>query len=256
MPPQAEKLPYCSVPVSFILSAFPTTPPTMHLQRLRAYFKERFSRGSIPYRVARFVYQMIFSMIRVIKPRQSAREIVSNSIFTREDEIPMCSLFPKEELELVMKLFRPRTLLDVGCGTGLSMDYFIRHGVDVLGIEGSELAISKSRHPHLIRQADLHNKIDLNKKFDVVWCFEVAEHIHPDFADALTETVALHGDVIILSAAQPGQGGCGHLNEQPPHYWITKFENMGFALNREATQEFQALEDQFAPNILVFHRVK
>lgn len=227
---------------------------TMHLQRLRAFFKEHLSRDSVPYRIARAGYKMIYAVKHAFMPPPPAREIVTNSIFMREDEIPMCSLFPKEELELVMQLFSPKTLLDVGCGTGLSLDYFRRQGVEVLGIEGSPLAISKSKRPDLITQADLHDKIDLHKTFEVVWCFEVAEHIHPDFADVLTETIARHGDNIVLSAAQPGQGGCGHLNEQPPEYWITKFENLGFVLNKEATLKFQALEDQFAPNILVFRR--
>ena len=106
----------------------------------------------------------------------------------------------------------------------------------------------------MIIEADLHNTIDVEKKFDVVWCFEVAEHIHPTYADVLVETIARHGDHIVLSAAQPGQGGCGHLNEQPPEYWIDKFRQKEFKLNVEATQKFQALEDQFAPNILVFQR--
>jgi len=226
----------------------------MKLHRMRAFLKEHLVRESLPYRIARSTYQCIHKISLKLNPPPPAREIDHNSIFMREDEIPMCSLFPKEELELVMEIFRPKSILDVGCGTGLSMDYFRKNGVDVIGIEGSKLAISKSKRPDLIIEADLHNTIDVEKKFDVVWCFEVAEHIHPTHADVLVETIARHGDHIVLSAAQPGQGGCGHLNEQPPEYWIDKFRQKEFKLNVEATQKFQALEDQFAPNILVFQR--
>jgi|GEM_PF-1003440 len=226
----------------------------MILHRLRAYFKEHLPRTSASYRIARFTFQNLGKLRNIVSPPPPPRHIEKSSIFEREDELPMCSLFPKEELELTIELFQPKTLLDVGCGTGMSMDYFRKHGVNVFGIEGSQLARSKARRPDLIQIGDLHTQIDLNRQFDVVWCFEVAEHIHPDFAETLTGTIGRHGNVVVLSAAQPGQGGCGHLNEQPPEYWIDQFLRIGFHLDEVTTSKFHSLEDQFAPNILVFRR--
>ena len=165
----------------------------------------------------------------------------------------MCSIFPKEILDLTIDLFRPRTILDVGCGTGVSLDYFESKGIGVRGLEGSALAISKARHAASIRQHDLNVPIDLGQKFDLVWCFEVAEHIHPRYASSLLQTLTNHGDRILLSAARPGQGGLGHLNEQPPHYWIDHMVSRGFKLAKE-TASYRALPDHFAENILIFER--
>jgi len=114
----------------------------------------------------------------------------------------MCSIFPKEILDLTIELFHPRSVLDVGCGTGVSLDYFKSKGITVRGLEGSALAISKARQPRLIRQHDLSEPIDLGETFDLVWCFEVAEHIHPRHVSALLTSLTNHGKRILLSAAR------------------------------------------------------
>ncbi len=104
-----------------------------------------------------------------------------------------------------------------------------------------------------IRQHDLNEPLDLGEKFDLVWCFEVAEHIHPRYVSALLTTLTNHGDRVLLSAARPGQGGLGHLNEQEPGYWIALMQERGFHLAGE-TERYRALPDHFAENILVFER--
>lgn len=226
----------------------------MFLTRLRVSLKKILTRDSIPYRVARFVYQSLLNLKESMAWKKTTpREISDNSIFTREEEMSMCSIFPKEILDLTIELFRPRTILDVGCGTGISLDYFTGKGIEVRGLEGSALAISKARHAPLIQRHDLNEPLDLGEKFDLVWCFEVAEHIHPRYVAALLTTLTNHGDRILLSAARPGQGGLGHLNEQPPQYWIGLMQARGFAL-APATGQYRALPDHFAENILVFER--
>jgi SAM-dependent methyltransferase len=180
--------------------------------------------------------------------------ISDNSIFTLEEEMSMCSIFPKEILERTIELFHPRSVLDVGCGTGISLDFFKSHAIDVLGIEGSQLAISKAKHPECMLCRDLNEPIQLGRRFDLVWCFEVAEHIHEKYVSALLETLTNHGDRILLSAAIPGQGGLGHLNEQPAEYWVEKMRARGFALDAANSAGYRALPDHFAANILIFDR--
>ena len=74
-------------------------------------------------------------------------------------------------------------------------------------------------------------QLDLRKSFDLVWCFEVAEHIHPKFVDIFVNNLTRHSKVVALSAAPPGQGGEGHFNEQPKSYWEKKFADRGYALH-------------------------
>jgi len=225
----------------------------MWLTRLRVQLKSVLPRDSLSYRVGHHCYQLTVKTLDRLRPKNPPRQITDNSIFIREEELPMCSIFPKEILDLTIDLFRPRSVLDVGCGTGVSLDYFTKKGISVRGLEGSALAISKARQPQLIQQHDLSKSIDLGERFDLVWCFEVAEHIHPRHVAALLQTLTNHSDRILLSAARPGQGGLGHLNEQPPEYWVNQMKARNFALAGE-TDRYRTLPDHFAENILVFER--
>lgn len=227
----------------------------MWVTRMRVWFKSVLLRDSFLYRVFRTAYRAFTSVCALmLTAKQIPREISDNSIFLLEEELPMCSIFPKEILDLTIELFHPQSVLDVGCGTGISLDYFKSKGLKVHGIEGSELAISKARNPDLISTGDLNTPIHLDEEFDLVWCFEVAEHIHPKYVGELLGTLTSHGNRILLSAARPGQGGLGHLNEQPAEYWIQKMEERGFACDQEGSSKYRSLPDHFAANILIFDR--
>lgn len=136
----------------------------------------------------------------------------------------------REVVPVVMKLVKPSSVLDVGCGTGTWLKIFAEHGVeDYAGLDGdytdrSMLKIPTARfHPH-----DLSSAFDLNRKFDLVVSLEVGEHLAEPAADTFVESLIKHGEVHLFSAAIPGQGGQRHLNEQWPAYWEAKFKKYGF----------------------------
>ena len=164
----------------------------------------------------------------------------------------MCSLLPIRKLDRIVSLVNPRTILDVGCGTGRTTAYLNRRGFEALGVEASRVAIRSSERPDLIHQHDLRFPLDLKKSFDLVWCFEVAEHIHPKFVDTFVDTLVHHSKVVALSAAPPGQGGEGHFNEQPQGYWKTKFANRGYPLHAEWTAAMQQIDEFYSENMMVF----
>jgi SAM-dependent methyltransferase len=145
-------------------------------------------------------------------------------------------------------------VLDVGCGTGRTLSYLRDNGVDAFGVEGSDLAISRARHPDHILKHNLNRELNLGRRFDLVWCAEVVEHIHPRYERNLLNTLVNHSDLIILTAAQPGQGGEGHFNEQPFDYWISKFEVLGYSYDEPTTLNLRAAPEPYSENILVFHR--
>lgn len=182
------------------------------------------------------------------------RRLAGDGVFFRENEMWMCSLLPRKILDRVLELLAPRTVIDIGCGTGASLDYLLERGVVVTGVEGSKLAVSRARHPERIILHNLNRPLNLGKQFDLVWCFEVAEHIHPRHVEALIKTFSAHGDRIVMSAAQPGQGGEGHLNEQPPAYWIAKLQTAGYRFDEETTAQLRATGDLHSANLLVFVR--
>lgn len=182
------------------------------------------------------------------------RKITKNGIFIFKDELIAASTLPLKLIDKTVELFNPKTVLDLGCGTGKSLDYFLSKGIAVTGVEGSKIAICEARHSELIVLFNLEKELRLDKKFDLIWSFEFVEHIHPKFTDNLLKTFSNHSDRIVLSAARPGQGGNGHFNEQPGSYWIEKFEKYGYRFDEEKSEELKSLNEQYAENMLVFER--
>ena len=137
---------------------------------------------------------------------------------------------PREVTPIVIELVRPKSILDVGCGTGTWLKAFEEQGiVDYVGIDGTYLDVEKLKIPKdKFYPQDLREAFSLHRRFDLVVSLEVAEHIEEKFADQFVQTLVSHGDVILFSSAIPGQGGQNHVNEQWPAYWQLKFEKHGF----------------------------
>ena len=125
---------------------------------------------------------------------------------------------------------RPSSLLDVGCGAGTWLKAAIELGIaDVFGVEGVELPPDKLHVPaQKIQLRDLTRPWNLNKRFDVAVCLEVAEHLDATTAPALINALVLHSDLIFFSAACPGQEGQHHVNCQWPEYWQDLFNERGY----------------------------
>ncbi|MCX7768517.1 MAG: class I SAM-dependent methyltransferase [Flavobacteriales bacterium] len=130
----------------------------------------------------------------------------------------------------VFKWVNPSSVLDVGCGTGSWLKVARELGVeDYLGIDGPHMDLNKAVIPvERIVLIDLEKPFDLNRRFDLVICLEVAEHISPSSAEDFIYSLCHHSKFVLFSAAIPGQGGQNHLNEQWPSWWQKLFEKNGF----------------------------
>ncbi|HXL57274.1 MAG TPA: methyltransferase domain-containing protein [Chitinophagaceae bacterium] len=136
----------------------------------------------------------------------------------------------REIVPYLINKFHPQSVVDVGCGPGTFLKVFLDNGIeDILGIDGNWIDKSNLFIPEVyIKEEDLEKKIIINKKFDLVMCLEVAEHLSEKSEDILIDNLTSLGDKIIFSAAVIHQGGQNHLNEQSPVYWAEKFEKKGF----------------------------
>jgi SAM-dependent methyltransferase len=162
-------------------------------------------------------------------------------------------------VSLLAGLLDVSSVLDVGCGRGVWLREWQNQGVgDFVGIDGdyvddSGLVIPPDR----FLKCDLSKPFDLNRRFDLVQSLEVGEHIAEAYADSFVKSLATHGDIILFSAAVPGQGGEFHVNEQPLSYWRDKFAALGFRVFdwlRPRIRRERAISPWYRYNTLLFLR--
>ena len=133
---------------------------------------------------------------------------------------------------LIRKLIpRLETVLDVGCGAGAWLSVWKSAGVRVTGLDGDyvdreTLLIDRAE----FRAAELSDGFSLGENFDLAQCLEVAEHLPEAGGRALVGSLCAHADLVLFSAAAPGQGGENHINEQPYSYWRDLFAEQGFRM--------------------------
>lgn len=122
--------------------------------------------------------------------------------------------------------------IDVGCGRGVWIAEWRRRGVQrVLGVDGDYVPRDTLVIPHeCFIATDISKPFNAGARFDLVQCLEVAEHVAPAAADTLLDSLAGHGDVIVFSAAVPGQGGEHHVNERNYGYWRRMFAARGYLM--------------------------
>lgn len=135
----------------------------------------------------------------------------------------------RRDAELIVPLLpRCRSVVDFGCNNGQWLKAFNDLEVtDVVGIDGEGVVGYLTYRGRFI-QHDLTQPLSLHRTFDLALCIEVAEHLPEIAADTLLDTLALHSETVVFSAATPGQGGFAHLNEQPFDYWEAKFKDRGY----------------------------
>lgn len=127
---------------------------------------------------------------------------------------------------LVIDLVEPKTVVDVGCGEGWFAREFAKHGCDVAALDPEMETGRRDGVIFLRGRIESFTSIP-PAPFDLAVCLEVAEHLPESAADALVESLVKAAPIVLFSAAIPGQGGHGHLNEQWPAYWAEKFYEYG-----------------------------
>ncbi|OVE76105.1 hypothetical protein BVX98_06400 [bacterium F11] len=140
--------------------------------------------------------------------------------------------------DILMNHLNPRRLIDLGCGCGVYSDSFFQKGVQIVSVDGVQPP-QRFSFPVPIQVQDLTVPFkNLWGKFDVTLCLEVAEHIPEEFVDTFLSNLLQFGDLLVLSAAPPKQGGHHHVNEQPKRYWVQKCAQLGWIYNRKKTGKF------------------
>lgn len=176
---------------------------------------------------------------------KAVNEMYNKSFFGRRHKL---SWRAPHVIDAIEKTFNLRdqhikTYVDVGCATGDLVKEAMNRNWDAWGIEGSAAALSFALcPPNRILIGDLRrsaHKFMTVRRFSVLSCFEVAEHLEEEFADMLVTNLTTLSYNIVMSAAPVGQKGHHHYNCQPYIYWDRKFVGRGYSKEPELEDEFK-----------------
>lgn len=134
------------------------------------------------------------------------------------------------------------SVLDVGCANGFLIEALQETGKTVGGIEASpavEDVLPESLR-ELVRVGDFTLAEQDGRRWDLVACIEVAEHVPPARTDELVRSLAAAArSWIFFTAAPPGQGGHGHINCRPRQDWLDRFAARGWREDPERSPELR-----------------
>lgn len=103
----------------------------------------------------------------------------------------------------LLKPFKLDSILDVGCGEGITLSKFEKEGIGkkLFGIDYSDdaLKIGKKIYPHLnLKKGNIYNIKEKDNSFDLVMATEVLEHLD-DPEGALKELIRVSKKYVMLS---------------------------------------------------------
>lgn len=140
----------------------------------------------------------------------------------------------EEFLSHLFKYYKPKSLVDVGCGRGAWLKVAQNLGVNnLLGIDGKwnkEKLILKNTKKSKVKfiYKNLNHFFKAEKKYDLAICLEVAEHLNSSSAVNLVKSIINLSNAIVFGAAYNMQGGVMHINEREHSYWGKLFLNNNF----------------------------
>jgi 2-polyprenyl-3-methyl-5-hydroxy-6-metoxy-1,4-benzoquinol methylase len=121
----------------------------------------------------------------------------------------------------------PRQVIDLGAGWGVYVQALRAAGVVAWGVDTTQ----PQPRPDLVETRSL---TQVGEPQPAVMCLEVAEHLPITHSALIVDAIwrwCRPGGVVMFSAAQPGQGGSGHINCQPREFWSDLAQQQGFELD-------------------------
>jgi hypothetical protein len=131
-----------------------------------------------------------------------------------------------------------KSVIDVGCGRGVSTLWFHLNGLDALCVEGSHDAYVRSMLPDPSTQMVEHDFSRgpwwPSKTYDAVWCVEFLEHVGRNLHQ---NYLPIFRKAAIIFATHSQWGGWHHVEVHQDDWWIRKFELYGFKYMPDMTAQ-------------------
>ncbi len=130
--------------------------------------------------------------------------------------------------EAVVRKIVPRSALDAGCAMGFLVEGLRQRGVEAWGIDISEYAIHHV-DPSVQAFCTVGSVAEpLSRRYDLIVCIEVLEHLTPREAEQAISNFCQHSDDVLFSSTPLDYKEATHFNVQPPEYWAELFAHEGF----------------------------
>lgn len=138
----------------------------------------------------------------------------------------------------LVKNINVRSVVDIGCGRGISTRWFYDHGVDALCIEGAHDAITKSYMPQdrIIEHDFSLGPYWPEKTYDLAWSVELLEHIGRQY---MKNYFPILHKAAMIWVTHANTGGHHHVEVHPDIWWINRFELQGFVHSPSLTKVFR-----------------
>lgn len=136
----------------------------------------------------------------------------------------------REIVPRVLRLVRPGSVIDLGCGIGTWLSVFRELGVaEAVGVDGHWVDRRRLKIPEQdFLSADLRRPFVLERTFDLAVSTETAEHLPQESAGRFIDSLTRLAPVVLFCAAVPFVPGNLHINCQWPSYWARLFQERGF----------------------------
>lgn len=158
--------------------------------------------------------------------------------------------------EIVCSYVAPRSVVDVGCGLGFFLRAMQARGADIKAIDADWVVpLATEIDKSLYSYQDLNEPLQISKRYDLAVSLEVAEHLLPERGESFVADLCALSDVVMFSAAVPGQRGSGHIHMQWQDWWAERFGEHGYSCYDPIRRKIAAKPDAFdwfAQNTLLF----
>mmetsp|Transcript_1520 Transcript_1520/g.4401 ORF Transcript_1520/g.4401 Transcript_1520/m.4401 type:complete len:403 (-) Transcript_1520:107-1315(-) len=148
--------------------------------------------------------------------------------------------------EDMVQYFGIKSIIDVGCGRGISTSWFVTHGLDTLCAEGSHDAVERTMlpDPSVITEHDFsRGPWWPSRTLDAVWSVEFLEHVGRNYHQNYIPIFRKAAFIFVTSSRW---GGWHHVEVHPDEWWIEKYRSYGFIFSESLTKRVRskALQDK------------